>query len=115
MRLSSVRREPVLPNLSWASVIFTPPYVRGLAYLAAHHGAEAAVEFQKILDHRGIVLSDPIGALAHLQLGRAYALAGNETKAKSASQDFLTIWKKCGPGHSRSEQGQIRQFRALED
>jgi hypothetical protein len=48
-----------------------PAYVRGLAYLAAHHGAEAAAEFQKILGHRGIVLTDPIGALAHLQLGRA--------------------------------------------
>ena len=56
-------------------------YVRGLAYLAAHQGREAAAEFQKILDHRGIVVCDPIGALAHLQLGRAYALAGDQTKA----------------------------------
>jgi len=70
-----------------------PAYVRGLAYLAAHQGAEAAGEFQKILDHRGIVVSDPIGALAHLQLGRAYALSGDKTKAKSAYQDFLTLWK----------------------
>ena len=57
-----------------------PAYVRGLAYLAAHQGAEAAGEFQKILDHRGIVVSDPIGALAHLQLGRAYALAGERPR-----------------------------------
>jgi DNA-binding winged helix-turn-helix (wHTH) protein/tetratricopeptide (TPR) repeat protein len=70
-----------------------PAYVRGLAYLAAHQGTEAAAEFQKILDHRGIVVSDPIGALAHLQLGRAYALSGDKTKAKSAYQDFLTLWK----------------------
>jgi DNA-binding winged helix-turn-helix (wHTH) protein len=70
-----------------------PAYVRGLAYLAAHQGAEAAGEFQKILDHRGIVLSDPIGALAYLQLGRASALSGDKTKAKSAYQDFLTLWK----------------------
>jgi len=70
-----------------------PAYVRGLAYLAAHHGAEAAAEFQKILDHRGIVLSDPIGALAHLQLGRACALSGDKTKAGSAYQDFLALWK----------------------
>jgi len=70
-----------------------PAYVRGLAYLAAHQGAEAAGEFQKILDHRGIVLSDPIGALAHLQLGRAYALSGDKTKGKSAYQDFLRLWK----------------------
>lgn len=74
-----------------------PAYVRGLAYLAAHHAAEAAAEFQKILDRRGIVVSDPIGALAHLQLGRAYALSGDKTKAKSAYQDFLTLWKDADP------------------
>ena len=65
--------------------------------LAAHQGPEAAVQFQKILDHRGIVAGDPIGALAHLQLGRAYALAGDETRAKSAYQDFLTLWKDADP------------------
>ena len=70
-----------------------PVYVRGEAYLAEHRGAEAAVEFQKILDHRGIVLSDPIGALARLQLGRAFAMSGDKTKAKTAYQDFLTLWK----------------------
>lgn len=74
-----------------------PAYVRGLAYLAAHQGAEAAGEFQKILDHRGVVLCDPIGALAHLQLGRAYALMGDKAKAKSAYQDFLTLWKDADP------------------
>jgi serine/threonine protein kinase len=72
---------------------FYPVYVRGMAYLAAHQGEEAAAEFQKILDHRGIVVSDPIGALAHLQLGRAFALSGDNTKAKTAYQDFLTLWK----------------------
>jgi hypothetical protein len=70
-----------------------PAYVRGLAYLAAHQGAEAAREFQKILDHRGIVICDPVGALAHVQLGRAFALSGDHTKAKAAYQDFLTLWK----------------------
>jgi serine/threonine protein kinase/tetratricopeptide (TPR) repeat protein len=70
-----------------------PVYVRGEAYLAAHKGAEAAAEFQKILDHRGIVASDPIGALAHLQLGRAFALSGDKTKAKTSYQDFFTLWK----------------------
>jgi tetratricopeptide (TPR) repeat protein len=75
-----------------------PVYVRGEAYLAAHQGAEAAAEFQKILDHRGIVVSDPIGALAHLQLGRAFALSGDKTKAKTAYQDFLTLWKDADPG-----------------
>ena len=70
-----------------------PIYVRGEAYLAAHRGREAVAEFQKILDHRGIVVSDPIGAMARLQLGRAYVLLGDKTKAKSAYQDFLTLWK----------------------
>jgi DNA-binding winged helix-turn-helix (wHTH) protein/tetratricopeptide (TPR) repeat protein len=74
-----------------------PVYVRGEAHLAAHQGAEAAIEFQKILDHRGVVGSDPIGALAHLQLGRAYTLAGDKIKAKAAYQDFLTLWKDADP------------------
>ena len=68
-----------------------------MAYLAAHQGAEALTEFQKILDHRGIVIGDPIGALAHLQLGRAFALPGDKTKAKTAYQDFLTLWKDADP------------------
>ncbi len=74
-----------------------PAYVRGLSYLAAHQGAEAAAEFQKILDHRGLVICDPVGALAHLQLGRAYALSGDDTKARSAYQDFLSLWKDADP------------------
>jgi eukaryotic-like serine/threonine-protein kinase len=74
-----------------------PAYVRGEAYLAAHHGAEAAAEFQKIIDHRGIVILDPEGALAYLQLGRAQALSGDKSKARSAYQDFLTLWKDADP------------------
>ncbi len=74
-----------------------PVFVRGEAYLAAHQGNEAAAEFQKILDHRGIVLNSPIGALAHLQIGRAYAMTGDSTKAKAAYQDFLTLWKDADP------------------
>jgi tetratricopeptide (TPR) repeat protein len=70
-----------------------PAYVRGQAYLEAGRGREAASEFQKILDHRGIVLADPVSALAHLQLGRAYVVSGDRTRAKSAYQDFLTLWK----------------------
>jgi hypothetical protein len=68
-------------------------YVRGEALLAAHQYPEAAAEFQKILDHRGIVGVDPIGALAHLQLGRTFVLAGDTVKAKRAYGDFLTLWK----------------------
>jgi len=70
-----------------------PIYIRGQAYLLAHRGAEAAVEFQKIVDHRGIVLNFPLGALAHLELARAYLLEGDKTKASAAYQDFLTLWK----------------------
>ena len=72
-----------------------PVYVRGQAYLVAHKGAEAAAEFKKILDHRGVVIDDPIGALARLQLARAYALAGDATKAKSSYEDFLALWKEA--------------------
>ena len=72
-------------------------YVRGEALIAAHRYLEAAAEYRKILDHRGIVGADPIGALAHLQLGRAYALAGDMTKAQSAYQDFLSLWKDADP------------------
>ena len=57
-------------------------YVRGLAYLAARDGAAAAREFQKILDHRGVVVNSPIGALAHLQQGRAFAIAGDMTQPR---------------------------------
>jgi eukaryotic-like serine/threonine-protein kinase len=74
-----------------------PVYVRGEAYLAAHRGGEATVDFQKILDHRGIVGNEPIGAIAHLQLGRAYAMSGDTAKAKAAYQDFLTLWKDADP------------------
>jgi hypothetical protein len=72
-------------------------YVRGEAFLAARRYPEAAAEFQKILDHRGLVGLDPIGALAHLQLGRAFALSGDKVKAKAAYEDFLALWKDADP------------------
>ena len=69
------------------------PYVRGQAYLAAHRYAEAAGEFQKILDHPGIVFTDPVRVSAHMQLARSLASAGDTTKAKAAYQEFLALWK----------------------
>ncbi|PYU52857.1 MAG: hypothetical protein DMG48_06210 [Acidobacteria bacterium] len=86
---------PALWFYNWPNLY--PVYVRGEAYLGAHRGSEAAAEFQKILDHRGIVLNEPIGALAHLQLGRAYAMQGDTAKARAAYQDFLTLWKDADP------------------
>jgi hypothetical protein len=82
-------------DLDWTAMF--PVFVRGEAYLAARQGSKAAAEFQKILDHRGLVLNQPIGALAHLGLGRAYVLQGDIPRAKAAYQDFLTLWKDADP------------------
>src|SRR5689334_20727900 len=70
-----------------------PIYLRGVAYLAARQPAAAAAEFQRILDHRSIVLVDPMDAMARLQLARALALLGDTLKAKSAYSDLFTLWK----------------------
>jgi eukaryotic-like serine/threonine-protein kinase len=72
-------------------------FVRGNAYLTEHKGNEAAAEFQKIIDHRGAVANGPIGALAHLQIGRAYLMAGETGRGKSGYNDFLTLWKDADP------------------
>jgi eukaryotic-like serine/threonine-protein kinase len=74
-----------------------PAYVRGQAYLASHNGAAAAAEFQKLVDHNYIVVNFPLGVLAHMGLGRAYAMSGDKEKAKAAYQDFLTLWKDADP------------------
>jgi len=74
-----------------------PIYVRGAAYLALHKPTEAAAEFQKILDHPGIVLEDPMGAIARLQLGRALARTGDTAKAKAVYADLLALWKDADP------------------
>jgi serine/threonine protein kinase/tetratricopeptide (TPR) repeat protein len=74
-----------------------PAYVRGEAWLAAHEWPKAAVEFQKILDHRGIVFADPVGLVTRVQLGRALALSGDKVRARTAYEDFLTLWKDADP------------------
>jgi len=76
----------------WWTALY-PVYERGEAYLVARQGAAAVAEFQKIIDHRAIVLNSPIGALAYLQISRAYAMQGDVAKAKTAYRDFLTLWK----------------------
>jgi hypothetical protein len=74
-----------------------PAYVRGLAYLAERNGPAAAGEFQKFLDHSGLVQNFLFGSLARLQLSRAYVLSGDTARAKTAYQDFLTLWKDADP------------------
>jgi len=75
-----------------------PAYLRGQADLLAHNGTAAAAEFQKVLDHRGIVVNFLTGSLAHLEIGRAYAMAGDTAKAKAAYQHFFSLWKDADPG-----------------
>ena len=74
-----------------------PAYLRGEAFLALRRGKEATAEFQKVVDHRGVVLNNVLGALAYLGLGRAYVLTGETAKAHTAYQEFLTLWKDADP------------------
>ncbi len=82
----------------WPETSLWPVYFRGMAFLAAHDGASAQVEFQKILDHPGIALNLSIGSLAHLEIGRAEALQGNKDKARAAYQDFFALWQHADAG-----------------
>ena len=75
----------------------TPMYIRGEAYLQMHDGVSAATEFQKITEHKYLIGNFPLGALAHLGLGRAYALTGDAAKARVAYQDFFALWKDADP------------------
>ena len=83
-------------------------YLRGEAYLAAKQGAAAAVEFQKILDHPGVVINDPIGALAHLGLGRAYASSRRHRESQNRLPGFPRALEKRRPGHPDPSAGQSR-------
>jgi serine/threonine protein kinase/tetratricopeptide (TPR) repeat protein len=79
------------------TIFLCPVYIRGEAYLKLHDGNAAAMEFQKFIDHRGLVVNFPWGALARLGLARAYAMQGDTAKAKAAYQDFLSLWKDADP------------------
>jgi tetratricopeptide (TPR) repeat protein len=83
------------PGNSIFSISMYPVYLRGMAYLDAGQGPQAAAEFQKILDRPGTVVSEPIGALAYLGAARGYAMSGDATKAKKAYKDFLELWKNA--------------------
>jgi eukaryotic-like serine/threonine-protein kinase len=86
-----------IPGSSTFSANLYPVYIRGEAFLAARQGTQAAAEFQKIVDWRGVVVNEPIGALAHLGLARSYALAGNSLKSRNAYDAFFTVWKDADP------------------
>ena len=79
------------------TVFLCPAYLRGEAYLILHDGNQAAAEFRKFIDHRGLVVNFPWGALARLGLARAYAMDGYTAKARAAYEDFLTLWKDADP------------------
>ena len=85
-----------------------PVYVRGTAYLAAHQGNEAAAEFQKILDHRGLLWNEPTGALAHLQIGRAYAMQGDTRQSQGGVSGFSRAVERCRPEYPDPDRSQIR-------
>jgi serine/threonine protein kinase/Flp pilus assembly protein TadD len=85
-----------LSTALWGAIMYAP-YLRGQAYLLAHDPKQAAAEFQKILDHRGLVINRMPGAVAHIELGRAYAMAGEQGKAHTAYQDFFALWKEADP------------------
>jgi eukaryotic-like serine/threonine-protein kinase len=88
-------------------------YLRGEAYVAARQGGAAAAEFRKIIDHPGVAVNEPIAALAHLGLARAYALTGDTARSRAAYQDFLTLWKDADPDipmlkEAKAEYGKLR-------
>jgi hypothetical protein len=102
VELLQVTSEIELGQPTQLNVFLCPAYVRGEAYLMLHNGKAAAAEFQKFIDHYGLVANFPWGALARLGLARAYALdAATDTaareKARIAYQDFLTLWKDADP------------------
>jgi DNA-binding winged helix-turn-helix (wHTH) protein/tetratricopeptide (TPR) repeat protein len=103
-----------VPGSAWAFFgSLYPVYLRGEVYLAGHQASDSVAEFQKVLAHPGIVFTDPVAALTHLELGRAYRLSGNNAKAMAAYEDFLILWKDADANvpvlmEARSEYTAIR-------
>ena len=94
---ATIPYELGIPTDYSGSGVLLPTYVRGEAYLQLKDAQRAAAEFQKVIDHPGIVVNFVIGALAHLQLGRAQAMMGDKAAARRSYQDFLTLWKDADP------------------
>jgi eukaryotic-like serine/threonine-protein kinase len=97
-----------IPGTNTLRINLYPVFVRGEALLASHQGPAAAAEFQKILDWPGVVINEPIGALAHLGQARSYAMAGDTSKSRAAYNDFFSLWKDADPDvpvlvHAKSE------------
>jgi eukaryotic-like serine/threonine-protein kinase len=87
----------IYPTIEVNGLLY-PIFLRGEALLLLHRGQESALEFQKFSDHRTIVLNNPLGALAKLQTGRAFAMQGDTAKARAAYEEFLNLWKVADPG-----------------
>jgi tetratricopeptide (TPR) repeat protein len=92
----AVPYDLVAPSGSWTMTLL-PAYVRGAGYLRLRRGKDAAVEYQKFIDHQAAVKTFPLGALARLGLARAYSVQGESAKARIAYQEFLTLWKDADP------------------
>jgi len=88
-----VQLETAAPYELSNNLNLLPAYIRGQAYLLAHNGTAAAAEFQKLLDHRGIVHNCVQGALVRLQIARAYAIQGDKAQARVEYENFFTAWK----------------------
>ena len=97
IELLTVASPVELGQPTQSTIFLCPVYLRGEAYLMLHDGNGAEAEFQKFIDHRGLVVNFPWGALARLGLARAYVMQGNTAKARAAYVDFLALWKDADP------------------
>jgi eukaryotic-like serine/threonine-protein kinase len=96
LQVASPYEEGVPNSTNFAANLY-PMYVRGEAYLAARRGADAIAQFQRIIQSSGLVINEPIGALAHFELARAEALSGDTGKSKAAYEEFFQLWKNADP------------------
>lgn len=96
-RLEAAANVELSAEFLFPGATMYPVYIRGMAYQVLHHGKDAASEFQKLIEHRGVIANCPLGALAHLQLGCAYAMQWQSAKARNAYEDFFDLWKDADP------------------